>query len=130
MLHNTQINRLLTSIVASMVVLSAIGQVEVRLPEQNVEVLVRQLSTDCQLLMSDRAGQLELQRLLRGTKASEAESQARVHPAPVKAQACPPQLLVPTAESNHHFQSITTDPALLAPAATSRLRTRSPSHCC
>lgn len=129
MLHNAQINRLLTSIVASMVVLSAVGQVEVRLPEQQVEVIVRQLSADCEQLLSDRAGQQELFRLLRGGKVTQVNAQAKMHPAQVKAQACPPQLFNPQSDHNHHFNSITINPALLAPAATSRLRTRSPSRC-
>ena len=41
---------------ASMVVLSAMAAVEVRMPNQEVEVIVNQLRTDCTLLLSDREG--------------------------------------------------------------------------
>ena len=60
-----QINRLLTSIMASMVVLSAMAAVEVRMPNQEVEVIVNQLRTDCTLLLSAREGQEALGRILR-----------------------------------------------------------------
>lgn len=45
---------------ASMVVLSAMAAVEVRMPNQEVEVIVNQLRTDCTLLLSDREGQEHL----------------------------------------------------------------------
>src|SRR3712207_1062938 len=56
-LRNNQINRLLASIVASMVVLTAVANVEVRLPEHEIEELNSQLRYDCNALMNDRVGQ-------------------------------------------------------------------------
>ena len=51
-----------------MVVLSAMAAVEVRMPNQEVEVIVNQLRTDCTLLLSDREGQEALGRILRHPK--------------------------------------------------------------
>ena len=63
-----QINRLLTSIMASMVVLSAMASVELSVPKPEMEQIVNQLRTDCTLLLSHREGQEALGRMLRHSK--------------------------------------------------------------
>lgn len=134
--HNRQINRLLTSIVASMVVLSAMAAVEVRMPSEDVEVIVNQLRSDCTLLLSDREGQEALGRLLRHPKGealvrvirsisqkqigSELQCQKSV-------AATLPQLLIPSSGKSLQFTNIPIESALLAPALKSQLRVRAPS---
>lgn len=133
---NSQINRLLTSIVASMVVLSAIAAVEVRVPDPEVEVIVNQLRSDCTLLLSDPQGQEALGRILRHPKgealmrAIKGLKQVQPGGALVRHQsvaATPPNLLVPTSENSQQFISIPTEMALLAPARQSLLRVRAPN---
>lgn len=139
MLHNSQINRLLTSIVASMVVLSAVAHVEVCLPQQEVEIIANQLKCDCNELLSDRMGQEALYRLLRMGQRDRQENDD-LTPAVTalhryggllfpgsQASACPPHLLVP-----HHTQLYTliyipVDAALWAPATRRQLSIRAPS---
>lgn len=133
---NSQINRLLTSIVASMVVLSAIAAVEVRVPDPEVEVIVNQLRSDCTLLLSDPQGQEALGRILRHPKgealmrAIKGLKQVQPGGALVRHQsvtATLPDLLVPTSENSLQFISIPTEMALLAPARQSLLRVRAPN---
>ena len=131
-----QINRLLTSIMASMVVLSAMAAVEVRMPNQEEEVIVNQLRTDCTLLLSDREGQEALGRILRHPKgmvlmrAIKGLSQKHIggeftcHKSVV---ATLPKLLIPTQEKSLQFINIPIESALLAPATQSLLRVRAPS---
>lgn len=78
MLHNSQINRLLTSIVASMVVLSAVATVEVQLPRHEVEEIACRLRASYNELMSDRAGQEALNRLLR-QQSSQLKQEIKKH---------------------------------------------------
>lgn len=130
MLSHNKINRLLSSVIASMVVLSSIAQVEVQLPRHEVETMVEELRVNCELLMSDRAGQEALNRLLRQEKAlPQATSATRchtLHPAPGHIVAL---TAVQAALARNHpssFIHIPIDQALLAPACSNRIRVRSP----
>lgn len=129
MSSNTQINRRLTSIVATVVAISVIGQVEVRLPLHEVEIVAQQLEGGCRSLMSDRAGQQALDRLLRCTGSAR-----QTHPACAGAKlltggakACPFGLLMPLCGQGGGLVAVTISRDLLAPGITCRVRARSPS---
>ena len=121
---------------ASMVVLSAMAAVEVRMPNQEVEVIVNQLRTDCTLLLSDREGQEALSKNLHHPKRMEL---MRTKKAPTQKHidgeftshksvaATLPKLLIPTQEKSLQFINIPIESALLAPATQSLLRVRAPS---
>ncbi len=137
--RSSQINRLLTSIMASIVVLSAVATVEVRMPNQEVEVIVNQLRTDCSLLLSDREGQEALGRILRHPQ-GKALMRAIKHLSQKQAggalsvhhsvAATLPGLLTPQSEHSLQFISTPIPPALLAPAMQSQLRVRAPNVLC
>lgn len=124
---------------ASIVVLSAVATVEVRMPSQDVEVIVNQLRSDCTLLLSDREGQEALGRILRHPQ-GKALMRAIKHLSkkqmggslvvPQSVAATLPSLLAPTSEESLQFISIPIDTALLAPAKQSQLRVRAPSILC
>lgn len=136
-LHNSQINRLLASIVASMVVLSAVANVEVRLPQGEVDVIVNQLKCDCNELLSDRTGQDALLRLLRMGEKEHLENghflptallQSNVHVLPFGnySGACPPEMLIPRCKRHCTWGHTVVDAALLAPAVRTALHIRAP----
>lgn len=119
-----------------MVVLSTMAAVEVRVPSQEVEVIVNQLRCDCSLLMSDREGQEALSRLLRHPKGvalaraikTLSHKQMGGEPQCHKSVAATlPNLLLPSAEHSSQFINIPIESALLAPASQSQLRVRAPS---
>ena len=128
-----QINRLLTSIMASMVVLSAMASVELSVPKPEMEQIVNQLRTDCTLLLSHREGQEALGRMLRHSK-GRALAQAFIHlkhiglqlqdahfsaaHLPQNRPVAPPESLL--------FTSLTIPPALLLPEIRAGLHVRSP----
>lgn len=94
-----------------MVVLSAMAAVEVRMPNQEVEVIVNQLRTDCTLLLSDREGQEALGRILRHPKgmvlmrAIKGLSQKHIggeFTSHKSVAATLPQLLIPTQENPYN----------------------------
>ena len=119
-----------------MVVLSAMAAVEVRMPNQEVEVIVNQLRTDCTLLLSDREGQEALGRILRPPKgmvlmrAIKGLSQKHIggeFTSHKSVAATLPKLLIPTQEKSLQFINIPIESVLLAPATQSLLRVRAPS---
>ncbi len=124
---------------ASIVVLSAVATVEVRMPNQEVEVIVNQLRTDCSLLLSDREGQEALGRILRHPQ-GKALMRAIKHFSQKQAggaqgdhhsvAATLPGLLTPKSDHPLRFISIPISPALLAPAMQSQLRVRAPNVLC
>ncbi len=132
---------MLTSIVASMVVLSAVAHVEVRLPQQEVEVIAHRLRCDCNELLSDRMGQEALSRLLRMSQRDDKDKQSRekhvpvvtsLRQAPILGQgapvgACPPDFYVP-----HHSQLYISilphnDVAVVSPIVTGSVCIRAPA---
>ncbi|MGM9868471.1 MAG: hypothetical protein ACI30R_02435 [Sodaliphilus sp.] len=128
-----QINRLLTSIMASMVVLSAMASVELSVPQPEVEQIVNQLRTDCTLLLSHREGQEALGRMLRHPK-GRALAQAikklkhigvQLHGAHFAAAYLSQNSSVAPSASIS-FISITIPPALLIPELRAGLHVRSP----
>lgn len=106
------------------------------MPNQEVEVIVNQLRTDCTLLLSDREGQEALGRILRHPKgmvlmrAIKGLSQKHIggeFTSHKSVAATLPQLLIPTQEKSLQFINIPIESALLAPATQSLLRVRAPS---
>lgn len=106
------------------------------MPNQEVEVIVNQLRTDCTLLLSDREGQEALGRILRHPKgmvlmrAIKGLSQKHIggeFTCHKSVAATLPKLLIPTQEKSLQFINIPIESALLAPATQSLLRVRAPS---
>ncbi len=131
MLHNSQINRLLASIVASMVVLSAVATVEVQLPQHEVEEIACRLRASYNELMSDRAGQEALNRLLR-QQSPQLKQEAKK---PV-AHHCAHQASCACRQWECHRRAAAPATALLVPAftpatthvAASPIKIRAPGH--
>lgn len=106
------------------------------MPNQEVEVIVNQLRTDCTLLLSDREGQEALGRILRHPKgmvlmrAIKGLSQKHIggeFTCHKSVAATLPKLLIPTQEKSLQFINIPIESALLAPSTQSLLRVRAPS---
>ena len=127
MLHNSQINRLLTSIVASMVVLSAVATVEVQLPQSEIEVIARQLCTSYDELMSDRAGQEALNRLLRQQSPRQVKQSSSAHEQHAAASACVPEQARIAPDYTQSILYVPSGAPLATPVAASPVKIRAPS---
>ena len=116
---------------ASMVVLSAMASVNLSVPEQEMEVIVNQLRSDCTLLLSDREGQQALGKLLRHPKGrSLVHAIKGLKRMAVEANVGPIHATLPLSRpvqpSECTFISITISPSLLHPALKWGFYVRSP----
>ena len=122
MLHPIQINRLLTSIVASVVAMSAVATVEAPHSGHELLVIERQLRCDCNALMKDRGRQQALHRLLPKHARLLRIVSAMKHALPTQWQAT-----ATNSQSQPVTNAPTGAPAWLHPAVTSVIRVRAPS---